>query len=84
MTSWLHLAIYEADFGWGKPKYVDSVMALCDGIIAIMEAPYFEERVDGNETGRNHWSANGVDVSITLEARAMERLLADPLLRKYS
>jgi hypothetical protein len=42
LTPWLHLAIYEADFGWGKPKYVDSVMAPCDGIVVIVEAQYFE------------------------------------------
>jgi hypothetical protein len=83
LTSWLHLGMYEIDFGWGKPKHVDSVMSVSDGIVAIMEAPDLGEAIDGKHIGRNHWSDDGVDVSITLESRAMERLLADPLLRIY-
>jgi hypothetical protein len=75
--------MYEIDFGWGKPKHVDSVMSVSNGIVAIMEAPDLEEAIDGKHIGRIHWSDDGVDVSITLESRAMERLLADPLLRIY-
>lgn len=34
---------YKIDFGWDKPKHVDSVMSASDGIVAIIEASDLRE-----------------------------------------
>ena len=67
-----------------KPKHVDSVISASDGIVAIMKALDIEEAKDGNHIRKPPWSDNGVDVPFTPESQAMERLLADPLLRTYN
>ena len=73
LTTWIHLGVHEVEFvsGGGKLRYVEPVMPYCDGLVEIMEA-------NGEERG--HWTANGVDISVFLEEKAMERLLSDPLL----
>ncbi|KAI9738314.1 MAG: hypothetical protein M1834_008812 [Cirrosporium novae-zelandiae] len=83
VTSWVHTGMYEIDFGLGiPPRYVEAVMPSLDGCIQIMEAAPFGG--SSTETKPRHWCDNGVDVSVHLESHAMERLLREPLLRKYS
>lgn len=47
-------------------------MPPCDGLLEIMEAPGRLKNADGGG-----WVDDGVDVSLFLEASAMERLLDD-------
>jgi hypothetical protein len=72
-TSWIQSRFQEVTFlGESGPKlrYVQPEMG-GDGLLLVMEAL-------GEEKG--HWSANGVDINVYLEATAMERLLEDPSL----
>ena len=77
VTSWVHLKLYDIDFGlgMGKPRYVEAVLTNIDGLIQVMEL--------GNRQEGGHWSDGGVDVFLSLEAEALKRLLEDPLLRQY-
>jgi len=90
VTSWVHSRVYEVDFGTAlPPRYVEAVMPSMDGCVQLMEAAPVESSKEVLGSSRdlkklNHWCDNGVDVSIHLESKAMERLLKDPLLRKYS
>jgi hypothetical protein len=52
--------------------YVEALMPSYDGIVEVMEAPGRERYKEGQR-----WWSDGVDVSIYLEAKAMERLLMD-------
>ncbi|CAG8949849.1 hypothetical protein HYFRA_00004176 [Hymenoscyphus fraxineus] len=73
LTPWLHLKLDEVDFGaTGRLKHISPIMPSCDGLVDVLES--LGERKEG------HWSRNGVDVSIYLEAKAMDRLLADESL----
>jgi hypothetical protein len=77
LTTWLHLGLEEVDFvgvdsGGGRLRHVELVMPSCDGLVDILET--LGDIKDG------HWSRNGVDVSVYLEAGAMSRLLEDPWL----
>jgi hypothetical protein len=75
VTSWLNLGLEEVEFlGNGRLRHVEPVMPFCDGLVDILEMI--------GDVGEGHWSRNGVDVSVYLEAGAMERLLEDPLLWK--
>ena len=98
-TSWVHLGVYEMDFGlgMGRPRYVEAVLIALDGLVQIMELgdddPHAQQ-VTPEDNGvlipepkktknKKHWSHEGVDVSLALAKQAMERLLKDPLLRAY-
>ncbi|KKY23573.1 putative transferase family protein [Phaeomoniella chlamydospora] len=98
-TSWVHLGVYEMDFGlgMGRPRYVEAVLIALDGLVQIMELgdddPH-DQQVTPEDNGvlipepkktknKKHWSHEGVDVSLALAKQAMERLLKDPLLRAY-
>ncbi|KAI0672117.1 hypothetical protein C8Q78DRAFT_1068740 [Trametes maxima] len=77
VTSWQNLDAYGLDFGGGAPpRFVDAVMPSMDGCIHVMEAGPGE----GIKGGR--WYDESVCLSLHLRADAMERLLADPELRK--
>jgi hypothetical protein len=69
----VHAGVYEVDFGAGVPSYVEALMPSCDGLVEVMEAGDVRN-VDG---GRKDWISEGVDVSVYLEEKAMERLLGD-------
>ena len=77
VTSWVHLKLYDVDFGlgMGRPRYVEAVLTNIDGLIQMMEL--------GNQQEGGHWSDRGVDVFLSLEAKALKRLLEDPFLRQY-
>lgn len=68
VTSWLRLHLYQVDFdGRGQtPRYVHAVMPKMDGCLQVMDA--------GVEDG-------GIDVSVYLDAEAMQRLVEDSQLR---
>ncbi|EPT06241.1 hypothetical protein FOMPIDRAFT_124861 [Fomitopsis schrenkii] len=70
VTSWVHLGLYDVDFGGGAQcaRYVEAVMPSLDGCLQVMEA---------------RWYDDGVDISLHLATAALERLVKDPLLRKY-
>ncbi len=56
-----------------------------DGIVEIMEAPGTDAiEHEGGEGRRKHWTDNGMDVLVTLEAGAMEKLLLDPQFGRHS
>lgn len=57
------------------PRYVEAVMPSCDGLVEVMEAPGVEKKRKGGS-----WIDDGVDVSVFLEEKAMERLLVDKSL----
>lgn len=74
VTSWLRLGLYGVEFGGGggrrtQPRYVHPIMPRIDGICQVLDA------AGGGE--------GGMDVSLYLEAGAMERLLGDAGLRKF-
>lgn len=80
-TSWVGTGVHKLDFGQGKAMYVEAVMPSCDGCVQVMESPPLcvrEDEKDGLE-----WWKDGVDLSVHLEKKAMERLLEDRWLRKY-
>ncbi|KAH9926114.1 transferase family-domain-containing protein [Fomitopsis serialis] len=89
VTSWVRLGLYDADFGTGtRARYVEAVMPSCDGCLQVMEAVPVDHEYAGagdDEEGgrRKRWYDDGVDVSLHLAADAMEKLMKDPLLRKY-
>ncbi|KAK7056866.1 hypothetical protein VNI00_002583 [Paramarasmius palmivorus] len=79
-TSWLEsragMGVYDVDFGFGRPRIVDPNMPVCDGCVQIMETGV-------TEGGKKSWHDDGASVNLHLRTDVMERLLADPLLRKY-
>jgi hypothetical protein len=79
VTSWLQLGIQEVDFGMGVPNYVDAVMPNCDGCVQVMEGR--GKRDPASESGQ--WYNDTVIVSLHLREDVMQRLLKDPVLRKY-
>ncbi|TFK49002.1 hypothetical protein OE88DRAFT_453255 [Heliocybe sulcata] len=80
-TSWLRLGLYEMEFVEGvKPRFASSVMPAVDGVISMTEG--LPARQD-ESTDSAEWWKNGIDVSLQLTEKAMDGLLADPLLRSY-
>ncbi|KAJ7034125.1 transferase family-domain-containing protein [Mycena alexandri] len=75
-TSWSRIGMYEVDFGGGRPYYAQGVMPMLDGLVQIMEA------MPPSSTGGN-WYEAGATVSLTLATEVIQRMLKDPLLRKY-
>uniref|UniRef100_L2FV63 Transferase family protein n=1 Tax=Colletotrichum fructicola (strain Nara gc5) TaxID=1213859 RepID=L2FV63_COLFN len=69
VTSWVRAQAYELDFFGTQQvaRYVQGVMPKIDGLVQVMDVA---------DTG-------DFDVSICIQREAMERLLSDPLLRKY-
>lgn len=81
VTSWLRLGVYEVDFvGGTRPRYVEAVMPENDGCLQVMEAGG-DVMQDGGQ--RAQWYDDGASVSLHLREDVMEKLLKDPLLRKY-
>lgn len=81
LTSWVHNGVHDVDFGDGKASYVEAIMPPCDGCVQVMESPSKQREVNVEDT--ICWWERGVDISVHLETKAMERLLKEPLLRKY-
>jgi hypothetical protein len=76
LTTWVYSGVYDVDFIGGQmPRYVEAVMPSCDGLVEVMEAPGVEKKRKGGS-----WIDDGVDVSVFLEEKAMERLLVDKSL----
>ncbi|KAF7352260.1 hypothetical protein MVEN_01189700 [Mycena venus] len=76
VTSWMRLGVYEVDFGGGRPRFVHGVMPAMDGVVQVMEA--------GPQTSRGGpWYQDGASVSVMLPKEVVERMLEDPLFRKY-
>jgi hypothetical protein len=81
LTSWVQIKMYDVNFGIGDCRYVDAIMASMDGIVEIMESKPMSGVLAFAE--RPHWSDHGVDVSVHLEAKTLQRLLCDPFLRRF-
>ncbi|KAJ7755791.1 transferase family-domain-containing protein [Mycena metata] len=75
-TAWTRIGMYEMDFGGGRPYYAQGVMPMLDGLVQIMEA------MPASSTAGN-WYQDGATVSLTLATEVIQRMLKDPLLRKY-
>ncbi|KAJ6515270.1 transferase family-domain-containing protein [Mycena sanguinolenta] len=76
VTSWVRLGLYEVDFGAGRPRLVHGVMPAMDGVVQVMEAG-----PQSSEGGP--WYQNGASVSVMLPTAVVQRMLEDPLFRKY-
>ncbi|KAJ7937042.1 transferase [Mycena leptocephala] len=77
VTSWMRLGVYEVDFGGGaRPRFVHGVMPAMDGIVQIMEA-------GPRSSAGGPWYQDGASVSLMLTTEVIQRMLEDPLLRKY-
>ena len=61
------------------PRYVGMVIPDSNGVLQITEAAPKSEQ----PSGVRHWVDDSVDFSLSLEKKAMERLVQDPMLRKY-
>lgn len=90
VTSWLQQDVYRVDFGGkGSARYVEAIMPNVDGCLHIMSAGLFSEtNVDKQQSSINEsvsatWYETGVNISLNLNSVAMQKLLKDPLLRKY-
>lgn len=69
--------MYEVDFGGGaRPRFVHGVMPAMDGIVQIMEA-------GPRSSAGGPWYQDGANVSLMLTTEVIQRMLEDPLLRKY-
>ncbi|KAJ3962690.1 hypothetical protein N0V92_000584 [Colletotrichum tropicale] len=79
VTTWARAGIYDVDFGLGSHiRYADGVVPNLDGNILIKEAPPSSgEFLSGS---RPSWTDSGVDISVHICTKDMERLLEDPLL----
>lgn len=79
-TSWHRQNVYGIDFGSGSgPRYVETLMPNLDGALQIMEADGALEDSDSS----TNWYDHGVSVTVHITSDAMDKLLKDPLLRKY-
>lgn len=83
-TSWHRQDIYGINFGAGSTaRYIETVMPNMDGCLQIMEAGgSFKEDIISQHTAGD-WYDEGVSVTLHIASDAMEKLLKDPLLRKY-
>jgi hypothetical protein len=69
----VYSGVQDVDFiGAERPRYVEAVMPALDRLVEVMEAPGVEKKRKGGS-----WIDDGVDVSVFLEEKAMERLLVD-------
>jgi hypothetical protein len=78
VTSWLQLGVREVDFGRGIPMKVEAVMPSVDGVLQLMEGT-----ANLDVSGPNKWYNNPVSVSVHLRTDVMQKVLQDPMLRKY-
>ncbi|KAJ2963315.1 hypothetical protein NQZ79_g1740 [Umbelopsis isabellina] len=79
-TSWHRQDIYNIEFATGATaRFIGTLMPFADGCLQIMEA----DKPASSDTASGHWYDNGVSVSLSLTIEAMNKLLNDPLLRKY-
>ncbi|KAJ7461983.1 transferase family-domain-containing protein [Mycena latifolia] len=76
VTAWVRLGVYEVDFGAGRPRFVHAVMPAMDGVVQVMEA-----RPQSSAGGP--WYRDGASVAVMLPTEVIQRMLKDPLLRKY-
>lgn len=76
-------------FGHGPARYVDGDLPVADGFVLIKEVPppqtlssssSSEVDGDGGLGSKGSWTDNGVDVTVSLKAEDMERLLGDEFL----
>ncbi|KAK7449176.1 hypothetical protein VKT23_013325 [Stygiomarasmius scandens] len=85
-TSWLEsrpgMGAYDVDYGFGRPRMVESLMPECDGCVQVMESG-LKKAEGGPQVQFTPWYEDGVTVSLHLRADVMEKLLKDPFLRKY-
>jgi hypothetical protein len=79
-TSWIRTEVYSIDFGRGVPRYVEAVMPKMDGLFQIMEAKPLSR---GQGEAQRLWSEDGVDCHLYLKRGVAERLVQDPLLRRF-
>lgn len=75
VTSWVHLGIYNIDFGFGNPVYVHSIMPFVDGCIQVMESPPKE-----NKDISKQWFDDGVSMAVYLKKETIDLLAKDPAL----
>ena len=83
VTSWVHGGVYQVNFAGnnaGVPRYVELDRPDIDGCIQIVEAPPIGASGDDTVEKARHWCDDGVDVYVHIEAKAMEKLVKDPLL----
>ncbi|KAJ6460759.1 transferase family-domain-containing protein [Mycena vitilis] len=76
VTSWLRHGVYEVDFGGGRPRFVHGVLPAMDGIIQVMEAM-------PRCSAAGSWHQAGASVSLMLTREIIQKMLKDPVLRKY-
>lgn len=77
VTTWARFGIYDVDFGLGTScAYVEPIIPYCDGLLVIKEAP--SEEI--SQERMSHWTAHGVDVTVSLLPHDMKGLLLDPQL----
>ncbi|KAJ6460769.1 transferase family-domain-containing protein [Mycena vitilis] len=76
VTSWLRLGLYEVDFGGGRPRFVHGVMPAMEGVVQVMEAM-------PQSSAGGPWYRDGASVSLMLQREVIQKMLKDPLLRKY-
>ncbi|KAG2171616.1 hypothetical protein INT43_008342 [Umbelopsis isabellina] len=79
-TSWHRQDIYNIEFATGATaRCIGSHMPASDGCLQIMEA----DKSASGDTASSHWYDGGVSINLSLTTEAMNKLLKDPLLRKY-
>ncbi|KAJ7682071.1 transferase family-domain-containing protein [Mycena polygramma] len=76
VTSWLRHGVYEIDLGGGRPRFVHGVLPAMDGIVQVMEAM-------PRCSAGGSWHQAGASVSLMLTREIVQKMLKDPLLRKY-
>ncbi|KAJ7094378.1 transferase family-domain-containing protein [Mycena epipterygia] len=76
VTSWMRLGVYEVDFGGGRPRFMHAVMPAMDGVVQVMEG-------GAQSASGGPWYQAGASASLMLSTAVIQRMLEDPLLRKY-
>ncbi|KAJ6560222.1 transferase family-domain-containing protein [Mycena capillaripes] len=76
VTSWVRLGLYEVDFGGGRPRFVHGIMPAMEGVVQVMEAM-------PQSSAGGPWYQDGASVSMMVTDEVIQRMLKDPLLRKY-
>lgn len=76
-TSWVNTRLYQVDFFGRRAKHVQAGMPALDGLVQLIEAKPYGEAAEGK------WYTSGVDVYVSLEDEAMQRLLEDATLRRF-
>lgn len=80
VTTWARAGLYDVDFGLGsRIRYADGVVPCLDGCVLIVDGPPIAKDPCSEVTNRA-WTNNGVDVTLPLNSKDMNRLLQDPLL----